>query len=469
MSSQDRAAALPIDSVYGADFLEALQHTALSADAVRRYRAQWDAVHRVLDVEGVPREGRRGWIVPGRIEVLGKHTDYAGGRSLVCAAERGVVLVAAPRDDRTLHVVDAVRQGRAIIALDGVRHSGRVKGWALYPHTVARRFVRNFGDTVQGVHCAIASTLPSAAGLSSSSALTVALAVAMGTVGGAAQAAAWDASIHSALDLATFCGAVESGRPWRALAGEAGVGTMGGAQDHTAILCSTANALSMFAWDPPHWEQSVVLPQELVFAIGVSGVVASKSGAAKARYNRAARTVAHMLHTWNQHTGRHDATLYAACSSATNAAQEMRAVIARDVHPEFTERELAARLDQFLAEVHTIIPRSVDAVAQRQWDTLGSLVAQSQAGAEQALGNQVPETTHLVRSARDEGALAASAFGAGFGGSVWALIPRERTEQFLGAWRQQYITAFPHTAPRASWFATRPAPPVLEVVVRARG
>ena len=35
--------------------------------------------------------------VPGRIEVLGKHTDYAGGRSLLCAVERGVCLVARAR------------------------------------------------------------------------------------------------------------------------------------------------------------------------------------------------------------------------------------------------------------------------------------------------------------------------------------------------------------------------------------
>jgi len=33
--------------------------------------------------------------VPGRIEVLGKHTDYAGGRSLVCATERGFRFIPA--------------------------------------------------------------------------------------------------------------------------------------------------------------------------------------------------------------------------------------------------------------------------------------------------------------------------------------------------------------------------------------
>ena len=38
------------------------------------------------------------WVIPGRIEIFGKHTDYAGGRSLVAAVPKGFVGVAAPRD-----------------------------------------------------------------------------------------------------------------------------------------------------------------------------------------------------------------------------------------------------------------------------------------------------------------------------------------------------------------------------------
>ena len=54
----------------------------------------------------------------------------------------------------------------------------------------------------------------------------------------------------------------------------------------------------------------------------------------------------------------------------------------------------------------------------------GDLVDRSQQLAERRLGNQVPETIELARSARELGARAASAFGAGFGGSVWALVSR---------------------------------------------
>ena len=47
------------------------------------------------------------FFVPGRIEVLGKHTDYAGGRTMVAAVERGFAIVAVPRDDRQTTVIDA--------------------------------------------------------------------------------------------------------------------------------------------------------------------------------------------------------------------------------------------------------------------------------------------------------------------------------------------------------------------------
>ena len=77
-----------------------------------------------------------------------------------------------------------------------------------------------------------------------------------------------------------------------------------------------------------------------------------------------------------------------------------------------------------------IVPGAADALAEGDLDRFGALVDRSQAGAEAALGNQVPETIHLQRSARRLGARAASAFGAGFGGSVWALVAATGAETF---------------------------------------
>ena len=50
---------------------------------------------------------RHAWWVPGRLEVFGKHTDYAGGRTLVAAVPRGFAVVASARADHEVRVRDA--------------------------------------------------------------------------------------------------------------------------------------------------------------------------------------------------------------------------------------------------------------------------------------------------------------------------------------------------------------------------
>src|SRR6185295_12810757 len=46
------------------------------------------------------------WFVPGRIEIFGKHTDYAGGHSLLAAVPRGITLAARQRSDGIVRVGD---------------------------------------------------------------------------------------------------------------------------------------------------------------------------------------------------------------------------------------------------------------------------------------------------------------------------------------------------------------------------
>jgi len=75
----------------------------------------------------------------------------------------------------------------------------------------------------------------------------------------------------------------------------------------------------------------------------------------------------------------------------------------------------------------------------------------------------VPETGSLVRTARERGAIAASAFGAGFGGAVWAMVREESSSKFVKEWRGDYEAAFPHRAAAAQWIVTRPAEPAREV------
>lgn len=431
--------------------------------AAEAYSSLFHDANRGLSDVNVPGDGRREWIVPGRIEVLGKHVDYAGGRSLLCAVERGFVVVARPHADRSIVVRDATRREAIFMPLDVRSPTPSGPPWNVYLSAVARRFTRNFGADVLGCDIAIASNLPPAAGVSSSSALVVGLALAVAGISGLDSLHTWRAVLPDRLALAGYLGALENGLTFGPLTGQAGVGTMGGAQDHTAILCSAPNQLGQFAWSPVRHERSVPFPADLVFVIAVSGVVAAKIGAVRERYNRAARTVRHLLQSWNTATSRNDATLADALRSSSDAPQQFESIAKSTATEEFTAEHLLARLEQFQRETNENVPMAAEAAARGDWTTFAKYVAASQAGAEMALENQVPETIDLVREGLNAGAIASSAFGAGFGGSVWALVPTADAEAFMQRWRLAYEATAPSTALKAVFFTTRPSPPAFEI------
>ncbi len=394
--------------------------------------------------------------VPGRIEVLGKHTDYAGGRSLLAASSQGLLFCFRPRSDSLLRVTDVTRglEAELWIAADMASPTG----WPNYLATVARRLAANFprpgGEPLRGADVAFTSDLPRAAGMSSSSALVVGTYLVLAEVNTLAEHPAYRAAISTLENLGEYLGSVENGLDYRTLAGEAGVGTFGGSEDQTAILCSTAGRLRQYSYCPVRHERTIGLADHLEFAIAECGVRAPKTGSAKEAYNRASRLAAGIAEAWRAATGRDEPHAAAVLALGPEARRRLKEILADYETEEFTGAELARRLEHFATESEEIVVAAGDALAAGDFGRFGELVDRSQAGAERLLDNQIPETVHLAASARRLGALAASAFGAGFGGSVWALVERSHGERLLAAWREDYLRAFPQRA-GARFFRTR--------------
>ena len=400
------------------------------------------------------------WFVPGRIEVLGKHTDYAGGRSLLCTAERGFCVAAVAREDNVVRITDTIRRQSSEFELSAELAVPDFS-WRLYPAVVARRLARNFPGELRGADIALASDLPSAAGMSSSSALVVAMHAVLSEVNRLSEREEYRANITNTEDLAGYLGCIENGQTFKLLTGDVGVGTFGGSEDHTAILCSEAGHLKQYSFCPVRLEQTVDFPRDCAFVIGVSGVVANKTGAAKARYNHASQGVRSILEVWRKASGSNAATLAEAATSAPDAAERIRAALNKSGGTE--SKWLADRFDQFWRESEIIIPRASEALTRHDLEAFGELVGESQAGAESLLGNQVPETVWLVREARALGAYAASAFGAGFGGSVWTLVPRDEAGEFAASWQRAYETSPYQAAKSSQFFVTIPGPPMVSL------
>ncbi len=396
--------------------------------------------------------------VPGRIEVLGKHTDYAGGISLTCAAERGFAVAFRPRADRTLRIADAF-DGRHMSITLGPDLEPPLGQWTNYPMTVARRLARNFPGLARGADMAFHSTLPRSAGLSTSSALVTAVYVVLASANDLDDRQDFRAAIQSPTALAGYLGCIENGKAFGTLAGDHGVGTAGGSQDHTAILLSEADFLGNYSYHPVTRLRQLRVPSDLTFVVGASGIVAAKTGDARDRYNRASALVGALVEVWRAATGGAEQTLGSILQTGGDAAERLRAAVIAGPSHAWPHDALLRRLDHFLVENDQILPAAIDAFDSGRFSEFGTLVDDSQHAAETLLGNQVPETIALARLAREHGAIAASGFGAGFGGSVWALIETARAGEFVPAWRDAYRAAHPAAyADGATFFLTRPGP-----------
>jgi galactokinase len=113
---------------------------------------------------------------PGRVELLGNHTDYNEGVVLSAAIDRGVTVSAHRLLDRKVDVSSEANQRAAVVDLDRISPS-TAEPWANYCFGVILELM-NTGLPSEGLHVRIHSNLPIGAGLSSSAALEVATAYA---------------------------------------------------------------------------------------------------------------------------------------------------------------------------------------------------------------------------------------------------------------------------------------------------
>ena len=125
---------------------------------------------------GAPPEGV--WHAPGRVNLMGEHTDYNEGWVLPFALDRGVVVAAARRGDGMLDLSSRQTPDAPVSLPLATLAAGAVTGWAAYPAGVAWS-MREAGYPVGGASLVIDSDLPRGAGLSSSAALECATALAL--------------------------------------------------------------------------------------------------------------------------------------------------------------------------------------------------------------------------------------------------------------------------------------------------
>jgi galactokinase len=112
---------------------------------------------------------------PGRLELIGNHTDYNDGLVMAVAVDRAIFMAASPRNDGKIELVSATFPQPEIFRVDEL-HKNPAAPWADYVKGVLLQ-LKQRGVNFSGFNAAVTGTIPMGAGMSSSAALEVATAL----------------------------------------------------------------------------------------------------------------------------------------------------------------------------------------------------------------------------------------------------------------------------------------------------
>ena len=199
---------------------------------------------------------------PGRVNLIGEHIDYHGLPVFPMALQRCVTIHFAPRADTLIRAESVGFQPREFDWRPSLDRAP-AGDWSNYLRAAALAVSGKWG-VGRGIDASIISDLPPAAGLSSSSALLTAFALAL------LRANQINATFEQLIDILPD--------------GEQFVGTRGGGMDHAASLASHAGHASLIRFNPIRVEL-VSLPPRWTFFVIDSRIKAEKSGAVRDRYN----------------------------------------------------------------------------------------------------------------------------------------------------------------------------------------
>ena len=336
---------------------------------------------------------------PGRVNLIGEHTDYNGGFVLPFAIDMDVRIMLLPSDEPRIRIHRLDLAETATVSLDPFPPKGDAwhdyiagTAWALAEH----------GQPVRGFDGVLASSLPIGSGLSSSAALEVVTAWAVSAPSGPAV---------PPLEVAKISQYAENNH----------VGVRCGLMDQFASACGVDGSALLFDCRSTEW-RAVPLPAELALVVIHSGV---SHGHADNAYN----------------------DRRAACERvvATMASDDPSVTLLRDVDMARLEA-YRDRLDpvDFRRAVHVLTEneRVLEAVAALEADdhaALGELMAGSQASMRDDYAITGPEIDALVEiSVGVPGVIGSRMTGGGFGGCTISLVEHDAVDALRAAVEREY-------------------------------
>lgn len=341
--------------------------------------AEPGAVRLFADRYGMDPDGV--WYAPGRVNLIGEHTDYNEGFALPFAISAGICVAAATRDDGVV-ALSSRQHGEAVVTvpLAGLA-PGRLDGWTAYPAGVAWALL-SAGHRVGGASLAIDSDLATGAGLSSSAALECATGLALADL--------YQLTVPRP-ELAALARRAENDF----------VGAPTGLMDQLAVLlCQAGHALLLDC----RAGTGTAVPLDAAAAGLVLLVIDTR--------------VKHEL-TDGRYGARRLACENAARSLGVRALRDITDV---GVLRQLSDQVLGRRARHVITENRRVLD-AAELLRAGQLSRVGPLLTASHASLRDDFAVSWPEADATVEAAIEGGAHGARMTGGGFGGSVIALAP----------------------------------------------
>ncbi|MGD7706959.1 galactokinase [Microlunatus sp. Y2014] len=353
------------------------------------------------------------WFAPGRVNLIGEHTDYNDGFCMPFALPHRVTVAAGPRKDGQW-VITSQNKHETVTVAPADLTPGR-PGWSSYAAGVVWA-LRQAGYDIAGADLVLESDVPVGAGLSSSAALECAVLTALAELNG--------------LDIA----GMDRARLARTAENEF-VGAPTGLMDQAAsTLCTAGHALFFDCRD--------LTVEQVPFDSATFGVEVL------------------VLDTNTPHS-LVDSEYAERRTSCHEAARQLGVTALREVSADGLGDALTALADPLLRKrVRHVVTENERVRQARQalrtgsLDELAPLLDQSHASMRDDFEITVPTVDLAVETARAAGALGARMTGGGFGGCIIALVPAGRTDE-VGEEVARAFAEAGYAAP--AWFTATPS------------
>ena len=360
------------------------------------------------------------WIVcaPGRVNLIGEHTDYNDGFVFPMAIERYTVIVAAPSEEKKSKVFSANKNQTATIISDGGAKPPERVGWSSYVQgTVQYAFEAGF--QAQPFLAAIHSNVPLGGGLSSSASLEVAVATLIEAMAG---------KKIDPVQKALICQKAE--------------------HNYAKMPCGIMDQLIAVMGQPGH---AMLLdcrskqPEMIPMTDSAVSVLIVNSN------------VKHQL-TGSEYPDRRRQCEKAATLLGVPMLRDATLPQLESLHSKFEQEpdgDLCYRRAKHVITENDRTTAMATALLQGNWTACGQLMGASHQSMKADFEITCPEIDCLVEIAQSvEGVIGSRMTGGGFGGCIVALIETSQTAEIVAAITSRYRTA---TGIDPVAFVTRPA------------